>query len=729
MNRTAHRLLTSFSAVALVAGFVTANPSIVDAESPQAEILQPVSAEIDLSAEDDGNSDSPLEPTSEPLDKIVDADLRIEEELASQGSARVVIQLSTEVEPSATLSSWQEVVERRSAITFDQNAVERALSTADSTVLSRYQIVPAVAAEVTREGLSVLQSLPSVRSIEPDIPVPPVLDGTAGIIEADQMWASGYTGTDYAVVILDTGVQSSHPMFADGQGGSRVVAEACYSTNDGTGIESLCPGGASSSTAIGSGENCDNSISGCSHGTHVAGIAAGGEWDTGSVTISGVAPDADIISMQVFTKFTAASGACSPYPAPCVLSYTSDQLSALQRVQTLSVSHDIASVNMSLGGGRYYSACDNALIASTVEELAASGIATVIASGNNGFSDSVSSPACISSAVTVGSTTNDDKVSGFSNTAEDLIDLYAPGSSIISAVPTNSSDAYSGTSMAAPHVAGAFALIRNVFPNSTVDEIVAALRDTGEPVSTRQSGSNLGFSHPRLNIAQAVDVEPAPVLRVTSDGTGSGSVTSTPAGIDCGSTCTTVVPTPTSFTLTATADEGSSVTGWTGCDTTNGNTCTVNVVSSVNVKVTFTATAPTNDDFANAELIVSGANLSQSTVGATTETGEPIPSCDSGPANSVWFTWTAPASGSVTVDTIGSDFDTILAVYKDVDGTLSGLTEIDCDYGTAATGWTDSTITYSSTASTTYFVQVFGYQETVGSLQLSFAATAPTQQV
>ena len=95
MNTTAHRLLTSFSAVVLVAGFATANPSIVDAESPQAGTLQPASAEIDLSAEDDGNSDSPLEPTWEPLDKIVDTDLRIEEELASQGSARVIIQLST----------------------------------------------------------------------------------------------------------------------------------------------------------------------------------------------------------------------------------------------------------------------------------------------------------------------------------------------------------------------------------------------------------------------------------------------------------------------------------------------------------------------------------------------------------------------------------------------------------------------------------------------------------
>ena len=142
MNRTAHRLLTSFSAVAPVAGFVTANPSIVNAESPQGGTPPLASAEIDLPVENDSNSDSPLEPTSEPLDKIVDIDLRIEEELASQGSTRVIIQLSTEVEPSATLSSWQEVVERRSAITFDQNAVERALSTADSTVLSRYQIVP-----------------------------------------------------------------------------------------------------------------------------------------------------------------------------------------------------------------------------------------------------------------------------------------------------------------------------------------------------------------------------------------------------------------------------------------------------------------------------------------------------------------------------------------------------------------------------------------------------------
>ena len=102
---------------------------------------------------------------------------------------------------------------------------------------------------------------------------------------------------------------------------------------------------------------------------------------------------------------------------PCTKSFTSDQIKGLERVLALSATLKIASVNMSLGGGKSTTDCDTDARKAVIDNLRAAGIATVIASGNDGFSDGVSFPACISSAVTVGSTTKADAVSGFSNSS------------------------------------------------------------------------------------------------------------------------------------------------------------------------------------------------------------------------------------------------------------------------------------------------------------------------
>ncbi|KJU84923.1 secreted protein containing C-type lectin domain protein [Candidatus Magnetobacterium bavaricum] len=78
-------------------------------------------------------------------------------------------------------------------------------------------------------------------------------------------------------------------------------------------------------------------------------------------------------------------------------------------------------------------------------------------------------------------------------------------------------------------------------------------------------------------------------LTVTKSGNGSGSVTSLDGEINCGGTCTASYTTAPSVTLTATADSGSTFGAWTGCDSTNANTCTVNMTSSKNVTATFTS--------------------------------------------------------------------------------------------------------------------------------------------
>ena len=121
------------------------------------------------------------------------------------------------------------------------------------------------------------------------------------------MWAASppITGDGYAVAVLDTGVDKNHTFFNDANG-SAVVSEYCASTTYIDGgvnvISSLCPAGAATSAASGSGLNCDSNVPGCDHGTHVAGIVAGRPTSLSIGTVRGVAPDADIIAIHVFSR-------------------------------------------------------------------------------------------------------------------------------------------------------------------------------------------------------------------------------------------------------------------------------------------------------------------------------------------------------------------------------------------------------------------------------------------
>ena len=296
---------------------------------------------------------------------------------------------------------------------------------------------------MTVADLEALADNPLVVSAQEDVPDPLLLDGSIPLIGADNAWASGFTGSGQHVAILDTGVDSSHEFLA-----GKVVAEACFSTTDaGSSSSTLCPGGAESETGVGAAVNCSIAITGCDHGTHVAGIAAGS-----GVTFSGVAKGADIIAVQVFSRFDD-EGTCGVGNSPCVLSWTSDQIAGLDGVYSQSGTHAIASANMSLGGGTYSANCDSDMRKTYVDQLRSAGIATVISSGNSGYMSAMGAPACISTAISVGSTTSSDTVSSFSNIAS-FISLLAPGSSIYSSVPGDAYSSKSGTSMAAPHVTG-----------------------------------------------------------------------------------------------------------------------------------------------------------------------------------------------------------------------------------------------------------------------------------
>ncbi len=186
-----------------------------------------------------------------------------------------------------------------------------------------------------------------------------------------------------------------------------------------------------------------------------------------------------------------------------MLSYTSDQILGLERVYALRNTYKIASANMSLSGGSSAAPCNTATQKPIIDSLRAAGIATVIASGNAGLTNAIGSPACIESAVSVGSTTDADAVSSFTNSAY-FLSLLAPGSSINSSVPGTTYQSWNGTSMAAPHVAGAWAVLKQAHPDAGVTDVLTALQNTGKPIiDTRaDAGSRV---KPRINVLDALD--------------------------------------------------------------------------------------------------------------------------------------------------------------------------------------------------------------------------------
>ncbi|MER6107165.1 S8 family peptidase [Streptomyces hirsutus] len=370
-----------------------------------------------------------------------------------------------------------------------------AAALAGETVQS-FETLPVVTLKVDRSGLDQLANQPGVVSVTEDVPARPSLDESIPIIGADQASAQSMTGVGSVVAVLDTGVATRHPFLKD-----RVVSEACFSTIDpDLDATSLCPDGTDHQEGAGtadSGTGPCAAIAECDHGTHVAGIVAGNGEGIAGAPKRGVAPGANIIALQVFSKFDS-EDYCGPGAAPCVGSFTSAQLAALEKVlQLRQAGTPVVAANLSLGAGRYATACDNDARKPAIDKLLAAGVATVVAAGNNGYTDAVSAPGCVSSAITVGATSDDDQLSAFTNRGP-LLDFLAPGTSIISSVPGDGYASKSGTSMAAPHVAGTLAVLRQAFPNDSVADSESRLETSGKTVAYT------GAATPRIDVARAL---------------------------------------------------------------------------------------------------------------------------------------------------------------------------------------------------------------------------------
>ncbi len=404
---------------------------------------------------------------------------------------RVLVGLDVATLPEAWLPEPGQAKRQRDAIRLSQLVLALRLLGQDVRVTHAYESLPYLGLDVALDALPALAASPEVTEITGDELLAPALGESVPLVEADRTRGAGDDGAGQVVAVVDSGVDAAHPFLA-----GRVVEEACFS---GSGS---CPDGRTVQIGPGAAAPCDYDLKNCRHGTHVAGIVAGS-----ASGLSGIAPGAQLIAIQVFSQQACGSGTCA-------LAHASDVVRALEHVYALRATYPIAAVNLSLGGREFAQqrrcARSQPALRAALDNLRAAGIAAVVAAGNSGAEGKLAMPACMPGAVSVSATDKSNTVSFFSNSAG-FLDLLAPGRSITSSVPDGRFDIMNGTSMAAPHVAGAWAVMKQRHPEARVGQVLARLKRTGSRVRGRR-----GKRTRLIQLAAATHEWPPPTVSLES---------------------------------------------------------------------------------------------------------------------------------------------------------------------------------------------------------------------
>lgn len=371
----------------------------------------------------------------------------------------------------------------------------------------RFKHLPMMALELNENSLDELKNDPAVKKVYLNQLRKHLLRSSTKQVQAVQAQERGYSGEGQTVAIVDAGTSRYVDML---QG--KVIEEACFTTQaniQGIQVYSNCSPN-NTETRQGTGAafaNCRPCASGNNHGSTVAGVAVGNATQYAPI-YKGVAIGANLIAVNVFSRVQNVSvcGNDPNFGTSCVVALDSDILAGLDHVFSLRNKHNIAAVNLSLGGGAFTNACDGQSAFTTViNKLHNAGIAVVAAAGNEASGVTISEPACISKAIAVGSVGDNNSVSDFTN-SNAQIDFWAPGENITSSGGEylNHYVTVNGTSFSAPHVSGAIAILKSYNNKLSIDEIKTILQTSGLQITDPLNG----VSRPLIQINNALDIAP-----------------------------------------------------------------------------------------------------------------------------------------------------------------------------------------------------------------------------
>jgi subtilisin family serine protease len=417
------------------------------------------------------------------------------------GGARVVVALNL---PTAARESGRVDLEQlRRAVAAAQAAALAAVDTDGFRIVHRFEAVPALAGIVRDEAtLRRLAASAAVRRIDLEVGGTGTLGTSVAQIRANLRQGLENTGSGVVIAVLDSGTDNANPDLA-----GRITHEACFGWNPNT--SGFCPNGTSRQTGPGAAQDD------AGHGTHVAGIAAGG----GAVTAPGVATGAGIASLKVLDN-------CSF--AGCFYAFT-EIVAALDHIIVNNATLGVRVINMSLGtGATFTGVCDAATSwtmagSAAINTLWSMGVVAFASSGNNGSGTAMPAPACLENVVSVGAVNSLDAVAGFSN-SNAFTDIFAPGVSIRSLRIGGGTVAASGTSMASPHAAGCAAQLIQAGDATTPAAILTRLRTSPIQVTDPKNG----------RVFPRIDCVPAPTACTARRLDRVWSTTSTPGTVRLG---------------------------------------------------------------------------------------------------------------------------------------------------------------------------------------------------
>jgi subtilisin family serine protease len=340
----------------------------------------------------------------------------------------------------------------RTALTAVRQQLSARLNSDYSYTITReyYRALNGVALQCKRGMIERVRALPMVRQVSLDREVNANLKESVHQIRADIVQDSlGFKGDGVLVGDIDTGIDYDNPALGGGFGPAfRVIGGYDFVNNDSDPMDDE------------------------GHGTHVAGIIGA----NGGDSLRGVAPHVRFLAVKVLDAH--GEGWASDIIAG--IEYCLDPDNNPETDDGADV------INMSLGG---VPSSDSPLD-SAVDNATKAGLLCVVAAGNSAYLGfgSIQSPGTSESALTVGATVAPDAVAGFSSLGPDPIhssikpEVVAPGVLILSTVLNNQTASWSGTSMAAAHVTGVAALLKQEHPLWTPDEIKAAIINSAHSV-------------------------------------------------------------------------------------------------------------------------------------------------------------------------------------------------------------------------------------------------------